>query len=72
MVRASPAAISIHGGQAVNLLYDGELPSNFAIELDGSVIYPVDVQPLDHTFSFTAPTHAEGYVALSVYDVDTD
>lgn len=71
MVRASPAAVSIHGGQAVNLLYDGELPSNFAIALDGTVIYPVDVQPLDHTFSFTAPTHAEGYVTLAVYDIDT-
>src|SRR4051812_39935046 len=71
MVRASPAAVSIHGGQSVSILYDGELPSNFTIELDGNVIYPVDVVPLDHMLSFTAPVHAEGYVQLAVYDADT-
>lgn len=71
MVSASPAAVSIHGGQRVTVFYEGELPSNFVFELDGVVVDQVDVSPLAHMLSFSAPTHAEGAVALAIYDADS-
>jgi hypothetical protein len=70
LVTANPPVVSVHGGEWVTVVYDGELPDLIAVDVDGVFGTIISHDPDSRTFTISAPTHAEGAGSLGVIDVE--
>jgi hypothetical protein len=70
LVTANPPVVSVHGGEWVTVVYDGELPELIAVDVDGMFSPVISHDPDSRTFTISAPVHGEGAVSIGVIDVE--
>jgi hypothetical protein len=70
LLSADPPVVSVHGGDWVTVGYEGELPFNVGIAVDGVTALPVSVDLANHTLTLSAPVHDIGTVGISLFDND--
>jgi hypothetical protein len=70
LLSADPPIVPVHGGEWVTVSYDGVLPEQIAVDVDG-VFTPIIMHHTPgRTFTIAVPAHTEGVVSMGVIDLE--